>query len=193
MWLFRFSWNGPGWQTDWFCFAGGNETPRLPVILSGFVSIPPLKVGAPQGIVLRISPERSLVGAITEISIWSWCRVRIQGHPVRTFAICFFLVPADPTGDPPRKKETETKYPDEFWGKQRAKPLCFVSRNQKRPGRHFYCFLETKQAKNPGLFPMFPFSCVSTSALFPGKFPMYFAVLRWNQALISTEGGQKEI
>jgi len=25
--------------------------------------------------------------------------------------------------------------------------------------------LETKHAKNPGLFPMFPFSCVSTSTL----------------------------
>ena len=43
--------------------------------------------------------------------------------------------------------------------------LCFVSRNQKRPGRNFFCFLETKHAKNPGLFRMFPFSCVSTSTL----------------------------
>jgi len=59
----------------------------------------------------------------------------------------------------------ETKYPDKWQEKRRAKPVCFVSRNQKRPGRHFYCFLETKHAKNPGLFPMFPFSCVSTSTL----------------------------
>jgi hypothetical protein len=59
----------------------------------------------------------------------------------------------------------ETKYPDKWQEKRRAKPVCFVSRNQKRPRRHFYCFLETKHAKNPGLFPMFPFSCVSTSTL----------------------------
>ena len=59
----------------------------------------------------------------------------------------------------------ETKYPDKWQEKRRAKPVWFVSRNQKRPGRHFYCFLETKHAKNPGLFPMFPFSCVSTSTL----------------------------
>ena len=59
----------------------------------------------------------------------------------------------------------ETKYPGEWWEKQRTRPICFVSRNQKHPGRHFYCFLETKHTKNPGLFPMFPFPCVSTSTL----------------------------
>ena len=69
----------------------------MPVILSGFVSIPPLKVGAPQGIVLRISPERSLVGAITEVLIGSGVRVQIHGDPVQLFAICLFSVPTDPT------------------------------------------------------------------------------------------------
>ena len=59
----------------------------------------------------------------------------------------------------------ETKYTCEWLEKRRAKPMCFVSRNQKRPGRHFYCFLETKHAQNPGLFPVFPLSCVSTSTL----------------------------
>jgi len=39
----------------------------------------------------------------------------------------------------------------------------FVSRNQKRPGRHFYCFLETKHAQNQGSFPMFPFSTLRYS------------------------------
>ena len=61
------------------------------------------------------------------------------------------------TCDAPRKKEMETKYPGKCWEKQRTRPICFVSRNQKHPGRHFYCFLETKHTKNPGLFPMFPF------------------------------------
>ena len=69
------------------------------------------------------------------------------------------------TCDAPRKEEMETKYTGEWLEKRRAKPMCFVSRNQKRPGRHLYCFLETKHAQNPGLFPMFPFSCVSTSTL----------------------------
>ena len=67
-------------------------------------------------------------------------------------------------GSPP-ERHMETKYTCEWLEKRRAKPMCFVSRNQKRPGRHFYCFLETKHAQNPGLFPMFPFSCVSTSTL----------------------------
>ena len=59
----------------------------------------------------------------------------------------------------------ETKYLAALLEKERAEPYCFVSRNQKRPGRRFLCFLETKHAQNPGLFPMFPFSCVSTSTL----------------------------
>ena len=89
----------------------------------------------------------------------------IHGAPVQHFAFCLFSVPADPICGAPLMKEMETKYPDKWQEKRRAKPVCFVSRNQKRPGRHFHCFLETKHAKNPGLFPMFPFSCVSTSTL----------------------------
>ena len=89
----------------------------------------------------------------------------IHGAPVQHFAFCLFSVPADPICGAPLMKEMETKYPDKWQEKRRAKPVCFVSRNQKRPGRHFYCSLETKHAKNPGLFPMFPFSCVSTSTL----------------------------
>ena len=91
-----------------------------------------------------------------------------HGAPVQQFAFCLFSVPADPICGAPLKKEMETKYPDKWQEKRRAKPVCFVSRNQKRPRRHFYCFLETKHAKNPGLFPMFPFSCVSTSTLTTG-------------------------
>jgi len=68
-------------------------------------------------------------------------------------------------GSPP-ERHMETKYTCEWLEKRRAKPMCFVSRNQKRPGRHFYCFLETKHAQNPGLFPVFPLSCVSTSTLY---------------------------
>ena len=74
-------------------------------------------------------------------------------------------MPADPNCEAQRKKEMETNYTGEWLEKQRTKPICFVSRNQKRPGRQFYCFLETKHAQNPALFPMFPFSCVSTSTL----------------------------
>jgi len=59
----------------------------------------------------------------------------------------------------------ETKYQAGLLEKRRAEPYCFASRNQKRPGRHFLCFLETKHAQNPGLFHMFPFPCVSTSTL----------------------------
>jgi len=163
--MFRFPWNWPGRRTECFCFSGGNETPGFPRFLSGFVSIPPLKVSAPQDIFLRISPDRGFVGAITEISIGCEVRVQIHGDPVQLFAICLFLVPADPTCDAPRKKKVQTKYPGEWWEKQRTRPICFVSRNQKRPGRRFYCFLETTHAKNPGLFPMYPFPCVSTSTL----------------------------
>jgi len=75
-------------RTVCFCFSGGNETPGFLRFLSGFVSIPPLKVSAPQEIFLRISPDRGLVGAITEILIKSEVRVQIHGDPVQLFAIC---------------------------------------------------------------------------------------------------------
>jgi len=105
---------------------------------------------------------------MTEFLIGSGVCVRIHEDPVELFAICLFSVTADPTCDTPRKKEMETKYPGKWREKQRTRPICFVSRNQKHPGRHFYCFLETKHAKNQGLFPMFPFPCVSTSTLLLG-------------------------
>jgi len=109
--------------------------------------------------------DHCLVRAITEILIEIEVFVKTNGDPVQLFDIFLFSMPADPTCDAPSKKEMETKYTGEWLEKRRAKPMCFVSRNQKRPGRHFYCFLETKHAQNPGLFPMFPFSCVSTSTL----------------------------
>jgi hypothetical protein len=62
----------------------------------------------------RISPDRGLVGAITEILIESEVRVQIHGNPVQLFAICLFSVPADPTYHASRKKEMETKYPGEW-------------------------------------------------------------------------------
>jgi len=137
------------------------------MFLSGFVSIPPPKAGAPQGISLRAGPDRSDLVIITKILIEIRVRVQIHGDPVQLFAICLFLVPADPTCGAPREKKMETKYTGELWEKRRAKPICFVSRNQKRPRRHISCFLETKHAQNLGLFPMFPFFCVSTSTLQP--------------------------
>jgi len=120
-------------------------------------------MGSPQVIGLKISVDHCLVRAITENLIEIEVFVKTNGDPVQLFDISLFSMPADPTCDAPRKKEMETKYTGEWLEKRRAKPMCFVSRNQKRPGRHFYCFLETKHAKNPGLFPMFPFPCVSTS------------------------------
>ena len=111
--MFRFPWNWPGRRTACFCFSGGNETPGFPRFLSGFVSIPPLKVSAPQEIFLRISPDHGLVGAITEILIGSGVHVQIHGNLVQLFAICLFSVPNDPTCDAQRKKEIETKYPGE--------------------------------------------------------------------------------
>jgi len=109
--------------------------------------------------------DHCLVGAITKILIEIRVLVKTHGDPVQLFDICLFSVPADPNCEARRKKEMETKYTGEWLEKLRTKPICFVSRNQKRPGRHFYCFLETKHAHNPALFPMFPFSCVSTSTL----------------------------
>ena len=102
---------------------------------------------------------------VTKSSPPSGGLTKTNGDPVQLFGIFLFSMPADPTCDAPRKKEVETKYTGEWLEKRRAKPMCFVSRNQKRPGRHFYCFLETKHAQNPGLFPVFPLSCVSTSTL----------------------------
>jgi len=81
-WMFRFPWNWPGRRTVRFCFSGGNEAPGFPRFLSGFVSIPSLKVSAPQEIFLRISLDHGLVGAITEILIGSGVRVQIHGDPV---------------------------------------------------------------------------------------------------------------
>ena len=156
----------PPWQTACFCFPCGNKTPGFPRFLSGFVSIPPPNIGAPQEIGLKISVDHCLVGAITEISIEIEVFVKTHGDPVQLFDICLFsTLPADPTCDAPRKKETETKYTGEWLEKRRTKPMCFVSRNQKRLGRHFYCFLETKHTKNQDLLPIFPFSRVSTSTL----------------------------
>ena len=48
------------------------------------------------------------------ISIGSGVRVQMHGDPVKLFAICLFLVPADPLGDVPRKKKVETKYTGEW-------------------------------------------------------------------------------
>jgi len=56
-----------------------------------------LKVSALQEIILRISPDHGLVGAITEVLIGSGVRVQIHGDPVQLFAICLFSVPTDPT------------------------------------------------------------------------------------------------
>ena len=112
-----------------------------------------------------ISVDHCLFRAITETLIEIGVFLKTNGDPVQLFDIFLFSMPADPTCDAPRKKEVETKYTGEWLEKRRAKPMCFVSRNQKRPGRHFYCFLETKHAQNPGLFPVFPLSCVSTSNL----------------------------
>ena len=109
--------------------------------------------------------DHCLVGAITEILIEIVVFVKTHGDPVQLFNFCLFSMPADPTCDAPRKKETETKYTGEWLEKRRTKPMCFVSRNQKRLGRHFYCFLETKHTKNQDLLPIFPFSRVSTSTL----------------------------
>ena len=82
--MFRFPWNWPGRRTACFCFSGGNETPGFPRFLSGFVSIPPLKVSAPQEIFLRISPDHGLVGAITEILIGSEVRVQLELELIQT-------------------------------------------------------------------------------------------------------------
>jgi len=70
------------------------------------------EVGAPQEIVLRMSPDHNLVGAILEILNQSGVRVEIHGVPVRLFIILLFSVPADPTFGAPRNKEMETKHPD---------------------------------------------------------------------------------
>ena len=106
---------------------------------------------------------------------------KTHGDPVQLFDICLFSMPAVPNCEAPRKKEMETKYTGEWLEKQRTKPICFVSRNQKRPGRHFYYFLETKHAQFPALFPMFPFSCVSTSTVDPTRnclYPKFSMILR---------------
>ena len=103
------------WQADcMFLFLRWKRSTWISKVSSGFVSIPLLKVGAPQEIYLRISPDHGLVDAIKEISIGSGVRVLIHGDPVKLFAICLFLVPADPLGDAPRKKKVETKYPGEW-------------------------------------------------------------------------------
>ena len=122
-------------RTACFCFPGGNETPGFQMFLSGFVSIPPPKAGAPQGISLRAGPDRSDLVIITKILIEIRVRVQIHGDPVKLFAICLFLVPADPTCGAPRKKKMETKYTGELWEKRRAKPICSVF------------FLETRNAQ----------------------------------------------
>ena len=63
-------------RTACFCFPGGNETPGFQMFLSGFVSIPPPKAGAPQGISLRAGPDRSDLVIIAKILIE--IRVRVQ-------------------------------------------------------------------------------------------------------------------
>ena len=104
------------------------------------------EVDAPQEIGLRISVDHCLVGAITKILIEIRVLVKTHGDPVQLFNFCLFSMPADPTCDAPRKKETETKYTGEWLEKQRTKPICFVSRNQKRPGHHFYtCIVSWKR------------------------------------------------
>ena len=92
--------NGPGRRTACFCFPSGNETPGISRFLSGFVSIKPSKVGAPQEILPRISPDQSSVGAITELFIKSRVRIQIHGDPAQLFAICLFLVPNVPPVTP---------------------------------------------------------------------------------------------
>jgi len=64
--------------------------------------------------VLGISPDRSLDGAMTKILINCGVRVQIHGAPVKLFATCLSLVPADPTCGAQRKKEMETKYPGKW-------------------------------------------------------------------------------
>ena len=97
MWLFRFSWNGPRRRNACFCFPDGNETPGFPMLLSGFVSIPPPEIGALREIIQRTSPDRSPIGAIMHIWILSGVRVQLQGYTVKVFAICLFLVHSDPS------------------------------------------------------------------------------------------------
>jgi len=57
-------------------------TPGFLRVLSGFVSIPPPKAGAPQEIALRISPDHNLVDAMTKILIDFGVRVQLHGAPV---------------------------------------------------------------------------------------------------------------
>ena len=78
---------------------------------------------------------------MTEFLIGSGVCVRIHEDPVELFAICLFSVTADPTCDTPRKKEMETKYPGKWREKQRTRPICFVSRNRKHPGRQGGTFI----------------------------------------------------
>ena len=56
--MFRFSWNGPRWLNDCFCFPGGNEAPWFSRFLPGFVSISPLEVGDPKGHMLKTSLDQ---------------------------------------------------------------------------------------------------------------------------------------
>ena len=69
----------PGGRTVCFWFPGGNETPGFPTFLTGFVSSPPPKVGAPQEIGLKISVDHCSVGAITEILIEIKVLVKTHG------------------------------------------------------------------------------------------------------------------
>ena len=90
---------------------GGNETPGFPRFLSGFVSIPPPKAGAPLEILLGISPDHNSVGAMTKILIDFGVRVELHEVLVQPFAICLFSGPADSTCGAPRQEEMETNYP----------------------------------------------------------------------------------
>ena len=119
----------PPWQTACFCFPCGNKTPGFPRFLSGFVSIPPPNIGAPQEIGLKISVDHCLVGAITKILIEIRVLVKTHGDPVQLFDICLFSMPTDPNCEAPRKKEMETKYTGGWLEKRRTQPICFVSRN----------------------------------------------------------------
>jgi len=115
-----------------------NETPGIPWSLSGFVSISPLEVGGPKWLVLApgfkakwSGNKNSDLKRSTSENLW---RPRTSLRFLPTFCACRSHLCR------PTFRTYETKYPAGWREEQRAKPSCFVSRNQKRPGGRIGAF-----------------------------------------------------